>query len=310
MKINNTKIEVIQGDICDLKVDAIVNSASPDLMMTKGLAAMINSRGGLIIEEEALLKGPVRIGGAVHTEAGHLPAKYVIHAVTSEDGEFTNEQVLREAAANALKLANKMKVESLAFPALGCGQAEFAPVGSAKIILQEVMKFCRFENSSVKEIIFCLSDEEIFEVFNQTIRGYLKHIQEDLGPGPYVCVDAVIEYQGGIILIERSNPPYGWALPGGFIEYGESLEEAVRREAKEETNLELEDLKQFHTYSDPERDPRFHTISTVYIAKGVGQAQFGDDAKGLKVVQFKDLLKLEYAFDHKMIIKQYLEQRS
>ena len=115
------------------------------------------------------------------------------------------------------------------------------------------------------------------------------------------------EIQKGIILIERSNPPYGWALPGGFVDYGESLEEAVMREAKEETHMRLRSLRQFHTYSKPGRDPRFHTITTVFIAQGAGTPKFGDDAKGLKVVTYSDLLNLIYAFDHKDVIKDYLK---
>jgi 8-oxo-dGTP diphosphatase len=112
------------------------------------------------------------------------------------------------------------------------------------------------------------------------------------------------------VIIERSNPPFGWALPGGFVDRDESLETAVKREAMEETHLELKDLRQFHTYSDPSRDPRFHTIDTVFVAKGVGTPRSGDDAKNLKVVAYEDLLKGEYAFDHKQIIKEYLRQRA
>jgi len=113
----------------------------------------------------------------------------------------------------------------------------------------------------------------------------------------------------GIVVIERRNPPHGWALPGGFVDIGEAIEDAARREAKEETNLELEGLRQMHTYSDPKRDPRFHTVSTVFIARGVGDPRSGDDAKNLKVVPYQDLLKIAYAFDHKKVIEDYLSAR-
>ncbi len=126
---------------------------------------------------------------------------------------------------------------------------------------------------------------------------------------PFVTVDMIIELPQGMVVIERRNPPYGWALPGGFVDMGESLEDAARREAKEETNLDLEDLRQMHTYSDPKRDPRFHTVSTVFIAKGVGVPQSGDDAKNLKVVPYEDLLKIDYAFDHKQVVADYLKLR-
>ena len=127
---------------------------------------------------------------------------------------------------------------------------------------------------------------------------------------PYVTVDMIIELPQGIVVIERRNPPHGWALPGGFVDIGESIEDAAQREAKEETDLDLKDLRQMHTYSDPKRDPRFHTVSTVFIAKGVGVPKSGDDAKNLKVVPYGELLNIQYAFDHKQVIKDYLESRN
>lgn len=127
---------------------------------------------------------------------------------------------------------------------------------------------------------------------------------------PFVTVDMIIELPQGVVIIERRNPPFGWALPGGFVDVGESLEDAACREAKEETNLDLKDLEQMHTYSDPKRDPRFHTVSTVFIAQGEGQARSGDDAKNLKIVPYEELLKIEYAFDHKQVVMDYLKYRS
>jgi ADP-ribose pyrophosphatase YjhB (NUDIX family) len=125
---------------------------------------------------------------------------------------------------------------------------------------------------------------------------------------PLPTVDIIIETSSGIILIERKNPPYGWALPGGFVEYGESLEEAAIREAKEETGLEIELVRQFHTYSEPGRDPRFHTITTVYIARAKGSPVAGDDAKGVGIFT-KDTLPKEIAFDHRDILMDYFEGR-
>ncbi|MCG2706721.1 MAG: NUDIX hydrolase [Candidatus Omnitrophica bacterium] len=127
--------------------------------------------------------------------------------------------------------------------------------------------------------------------------------------GPFTTVDAIIEIDDGIVLIQRSNPPFGWALPGGFLDYGESLEEAVTREAKEETGLDLVDLKQFHTYSQPQRDPRFHTIGTVFIAKAKGEPKAGDDAVDSKVVKFNEIPKLDLAFDHKKILQDYMKHK-
>lgn len=114
----------------------------------------------------------------------------------------------------------------------------------------------------------------------------------------------IIEQSGGIILIQRKNRPFGWALPGGFIDYGEAAEEAAKREAREETSLELSQLKQFHTYSAADRDPRFHTISLVFIAKGEGKAKAADDAKNIGLFGEKDLPD-NIAFDHRQILKDY-----
>lgn len=126
---------------------------------------------------------------------------------------------------------------------------------------------------------------------------------------PIPTVDVIIETpDGGIVLVKRKNPPEGWALPGGFVDYGESLEEAAIREAKEETNLEIELIRQFHTYSSPDRDPRFHTITTVYIARGKGNLKAGDDAKEAMVFT-KDNLPDKIAFDHRQILMDYFENK-
>src|SRR5512143_1207276 len=95
---------------------------------------------------------------------------------------------------------------------------------------------------------------------------------------PLPTVDVIIECGGRIVLIKRKNPPLGWALPGGFVDYGECVESAGLREAKGETGLEVALIRQFHTYSDPHRDPRHHTITTVYIATAKGKPAAGDDA--------------------------------
>lgn len=126
---------------------------------------------------------------------------------------------------------------------------------------------------------------------------------------PLPAVDIIIEYQGGIVLIERRNPPLGLALPGGFVEYGETLEEAALREAKEETNLQIKLKNLLGCYSDPNRDPRFHTISTVFIADGYGDLQGKDDALEAKAYS-KDSIPWErLVFDHAKILKDYIERK-
>ena len=120
---------------------------------------------------------------------------------------------------------------------------------------------------------------------------------------PVPTVDVIIETGEGIILIKRKNPPYGWALPGGFVDYGETLEDAARREALEETGLEVVLKRQLHSYSDPGRDKRLHTISTVFLACAEGRPTGGDDALEAAVFNKKDLPPL--VFDHQDILDDY-----
>jgi ADP-ribose pyrophosphatase YjhB (NUDIX family) len=125
---------------------------------------------------------------------------------------------------------------------------------------------------------------------------------------PIVTVDIIIEVNDKIVLIQRVNPPYGWALPGGFVDYGESLESSAIREAKEETSLDVTLKEQFHTYSDPDRDPRHHTVTTVFIGKGAGTPKAADDAKRLGVFTERDLPK-PIVFDHRKIIDDYFRYK-
>ena len=124
---------------------------------------------------------------------------------------------------------------------------------------------------------------------------------------PVPTVDIIIEVAGGIVLIERKNEPLGWALPGGFADYGESFEQAAIREAKEETGLDIELLEQLHTYSNPGRDPRMHTATTVFIARASGKPRAGDDAGRVTVVPRDQVPAL--VFDHNVIVNDYLKRR-
>ena len=126
---------------------------------------------------------------------------------------------------------------------------------------------------------------------------------------PFPTVDIIIEIEGkGIVLIRRKNPPNGWAIPGGFVDYGESIENAAVREALEETSLRVELLRQFHVYSSPDRDPRFHTISTVFVARATGSPIAADDAKDVGVFT-KESLPGKIAFDHRKILDDYFDSR-
>jgi len=121
---------------------------------------------------------------------------------------------------------------------------------------------------------------------------------------PLPTVDAIIEVGDRIVLIERKNFPVGWALPGGFVDDGESLEAAAVREAKEETSLDVKLVEQFHAYSDPKRDPRHHTISVVFIATAQGVPRGADDAKAARLFGENDLPNT-IVFDHPEILRDY-----
>jgi len=129
-------------------------------------------------------------------------------------------------------------------------------------------------------------------------------MMENTPRNPLLTVDAIIEISGGIILIKRKNPPPGWAIPGGFVDYGESLEDAACREAKEETGLGISLIRQFHTYSEPGRDPRHHTVSTIFIASASGKPVAADDAQEVGIFT-RDSLPKDIAFDHRQILEDY-----
>jgi len=122
-------------------------------------------------------------------------------------------------------------------------------------------------------------------------------------PIPTVDVIIKMDYKS-IVLIKRKNPPYGWALPGGFVNEGESLEDAAIREIKEETGLNIKLIRQFHTYSDPNRDPRGHHMSTVFIAKGDGLPYANDDATDAGIYT-RETLPDDIAFDHRKILNDF-----
>ncbi len=125
---------------------------------------------------------------------------------------------------------------------------------------------------------------------------------------PVPTVDTIIELAGRIVLIERKNPPLGLAIPGGFVDYGESVEKAAVREAREETGLEVNLKYLVGVYSDPARDARMHTISTVFAASAQGTPEAGDDAAGIRLVA-PEHIGHPLCFDHDRIIRDYLKKR-
>ena len=125
---------------------------------------------------------------------------------------------------------------------------------------------------------------------------------------PAPTVDVVIEIDDGIVLIERDNEPHGWALPGGFVDYGEPVERAAIRESAEETGLDVRLERLLYVYSDPARDPRKHTMSTVFIASTTGTPRGGDDARKAELFGRHELPG-PICFDHGLILEHYFHFR-
>src|SRR3989338_322423 len=127
---------------------------------------------------------------------------------------------------------------------------------------------------------------------------------------PLITVDIIIRYKGGIVLVNRAKEPFGWSIPGGFVDFGETVEQAAIREAKEETNLDIDIDRQFHVYSDPKRDPRgTHSVTVAIIANGKGTLKAGDDAKDAEVFSLDQPLP-KLAFDHNKILQDYMNEEA
>jgi len=149
-----------------------------------------------------------------------------------------------------------------------------------------------------------------FEKKYQYTNKLMTNIPEWVKPTPFLTVDGIVrifapEFKG-IVLIKRKYPPLGYALPGGFVDYGESVEDALIREMKEELNLDIEIVKLLGVYSDPNRDERVHTASCVFICNAYKMPKAGDDAKEAFVIKLEDIEFKKLAFDHAKILKDYL----
>ncbi|HIE09697.1 MAG TPA: macro domain-containing protein [Armatimonadetes bacterium] len=170
-KWGNLEVEIVEGDITEQAVDAIVNAANNELWMGGGVAGAIKRKGGEEIEREAISKGPIEVGSAIETGAGRLKAKYVIHAAVMSGRELkTDGEKIRRATRSALELAERLGVRSLAFPALGTGVGGFPFSECARIMLSEVKDFGE-RAERVKLVRLVLYGKEAFEAFREVFEG-------------------------------------------------------------------------------------------------------------------------------------------
>ena len=172
MQYKGVEIEAFLGDITKLKVDAIVNAANTRLYMGGGVAGAIKKAGGKEIEEEAVKKGPIKIGEAVETTAGKLNAKYVIHSPTMELDFKADENKIRLAIRAALKKADELKIESIAFPALGTGVGGFPKDKAAKVMVEELKKHID-GGTMLKRVVLADINEDQVEWFKKAINDIL-----------------------------------------------------------------------------------------------------------------------------------------
>ncbi len=166
--IDHHVIELVQGDITDLATDAIVNAANAQLILGGGVAGAIRRKGGAAIQEECNKIGGTFVGGAVITTAGNLKAKYVIHAVGPRMGEGDEDNKLRNATLNSLKLADKHQLKSIAFPAISTGIFGYPVDKCAQIMLTTTIDYLK-GSSNIDLVVFCLYDAPTFGVFEQTL---------------------------------------------------------------------------------------------------------------------------------------------
>lgn len=166
-KIKNTIISIEKGDITNYSVEALVNAANNRLVMGGGVAGAIKKVGGEEIEEEAMKKGPIPVGGAVITSAGKLKASYVIHAAVMGMDFKTDAKKIKEATISTLRVSDNNKISSIAFPAFGTGVGRFPPEECAEIMLSTTFKYISEKETSLRKIIFVLYDKNTYQIFEK-----------------------------------------------------------------------------------------------------------------------------------------------
>jgi O-acetyl-ADP-ribose deacetylase (regulator of RNase III) len=169
VKMGQTEISIIRGDLTEVEVDAIVNAANSRLGMGAGVAGAIKKKGGLIIEEEAVRLGPIEVGEAVITTAGNLEATYVIHAAAMGEDLKTDAQKITQATRSSLRLANDHKLTSIAFPALGTGVGGFPLETAGEAMLTAMLQHLAAGPTSLQKVIFVLHQDDAYNIFKETL---------------------------------------------------------------------------------------------------------------------------------------------
>jgi O-acetyl-ADP-ribose deacetylase (regulator of RNase III) len=168
LKVKNSIISLVQGDITELDTDAIVNAANAQLRLGGGVAGAIRRKGGPSIQEECNKIGGTFVGGAVITTGGNLKARYVIHAVGPRMGEGNEDDKLKKATLNSLKITDENKLKSIAFPAISTGIFGYPIDKCAKIMIRTTKEYLQTE-THIKEVIFCLFTTSDFEIFEKEL---------------------------------------------------------------------------------------------------------------------------------------------
>ena len=160
------RIKIMEGDLTEMEVDAIVNAANNDLKLGAGVAGAIRKKGGPSIQEECDRIGTIEVGGAAITGAGNMKARHVIHAASMSLGNRTTEPNLRSSVKESLRLAKEHKLKSIAFPAIGTGVAGFPLGRCAEVMIEEAKKHLE-EGSSLEQVYFVLFGEDAYQVFKK-----------------------------------------------------------------------------------------------------------------------------------------------
>ena len=170
VKIDKTTIALERGDITEAEVDAVVNAANAELWMGAGVAGAMKRKGGTVIEEDAMRQGPIEIGEAVLTVAGNLPANHVIHAATMGKDLKTDVEKVLAATKSVLAIAEKHKMASIAFPALGSGVGGLPPEKSAEAMLTTVIEHIKGGKSTLQKVLFIVYQDEAHKAFTEALK--------------------------------------------------------------------------------------------------------------------------------------------